>query len=285
MQPLESALRNGSPQTVTAFDEADARDDQAVVNAILDWAIAGDGRPKIPITRDVDESERSDSTDKKEKQWPQEALTFESLEEKRPIRAVTWNIEQVKKEEEEEEETLSVLARRKLKEQQRRELAKKREQERKSWKTWFWSQGCPCTDWSPIYLFRGDEDQSTIALNDQATLATFDQSSVASGTSVTVGDDGSTVQSFSRVASLSDTSTFEENLSDVSSNSIGGTFESEIEEEPQLLPKPKPPSSLLSKLKLSPKKVDAKIVKDWSHEGLSKNTIDDMDAYMDAMRS
>eukprot|EP00986_Skeletonema_menzelii_P012078 scaffold6461_cov145-Skeletonema_menzelii.AAC.10 len=282
MQPLESALRNGSPQTVTAFDEK-----------VLDWAIAGDGRPKIPITGDLEESERSDDTDNMDEQWPQEALTFESLEEKRPILSVTWNIEQVKKEEE-EEETLSMLARRKLKAMQRQERAKNIEQERKSWKTWFWSQGCPCIDWSPTYLFRGDEDQSTIAPNDQATLATFDQSSVASGTFATLGedvDDGSTIQSFSRVESLSDTSTFEENVSDVSSNSIGGTFESVTEEElemqaqSQLLPKPQPPSSLRCKLKLSPKKIDAKIVKDWSREGLSKNTIDDMDLYMEAMRS
>ena len=276
MQSLESAQRNDSPQTVAAFD-----------GKVLDWAIAGDGRPKIPIPRDLDESDRSDNTDKSEEHWPQEALTFESLDEKRPIRLVTWNIEQVRKEEEEdEEETLSMLARRKLKAQQRQELAKKRNQERKSWKTWFWSQGCPCTCWSPVYLFRGEEDQSIAPNNDQATLATnvVDQSSLA-GTFVTLGedgDDGSTIQSFSRLASLSDTSTFEESISDVSSNSIGGTFESEIEDEELEM---QAQAQLPSKFKLSPKRVDANIVKDWSREGLSKSTIGDMDLFMDAMRS
>lgn len=275
MQSLESA-RNDSPQTVAAFDEK-----------VLDWAIAGDGRPKLPITRDLDESDRSDNTDKSEEYWPQEALTFESLDEKRPVRSVTWNIEQVRKEEEEEEEeTLSMLARRKLKAQQRQELAKKRNRERKSWKTWFWSQGCPCICWSPVYLLRGEEDQSIAPNNDQATLATntVDQSSLA-GTFVTLGedyDDGSTIQSFSRLASLSDTSTFEENISDVSSNSIGGTFESEIEDEELEM---QAQAQLPSKFKLSPKRVDANIVKDWSREGLSKSTIGDMDLFMDAMRS
>ena len=135
-------------------------------------------------------------------------------------------------------------------------------------------------------MFRGEEDQSIAPNNDQATLATnvVDQSSLA-GTFVTLGedgDDGSTIQSFSRLASLSDTSTFEESISDVSSNSIGGTFESEIEDEELEM---QAQAQLPSKFKLSPKRVDANIVKDWSREGLSKSTIGDMDLFMDAMRS
>ena len=291
MQPLESALRRGSSQTLIDNDQ------QA-----FQLPLGGDGRPKIPITSHLDNSGRSKSTAATEvEELPQMSLTFESMEEKRPIRSVKWNIEQVKKEEEEEpEETLSMLGKRKLKEWRRQERAKKKEQERKSWRTWFWSQGCPCMDWSPMCMFRNDEDQSTVAAYDQSTVATksFDQSSVATSTYVTLDedvDDNSTIPSFSRVGSTLDESTIEDNgnISDVSSNSTDATLDWDIGEEvevqaPPLLPKPlqiSPRLPLLGKLNLSPTTPDANIVKDWSREGLSTHTIDDMDLFLEAMRS
>lgn len=287
MQPLESSLRRGSSHTSTDIDQE-----------ALGLPRGGDGRPKIPITRHLDDSGRTKSTTATEDKLPQIAYTFESVEEKRPIRNVTWNI--VKKEEEEEqEETLSMLGRRKLKAWKEQELAKKKEEERKSWKTWFWSQGCPCMEWSPMHLFRCDEDRSTVAAYDQSTVATksFDQSSVATrSTFVTLddgdGDDTSTIPSFSRVGHSLDESTIEDddNISDVSSNSTDATLDWEIEDGLEMLAQQQQPPKLSEisppfKPKLSATTVEADIVKDWSREGLSLNTIDDMDLYMEAMRS
>ena len=290
MQPLESSLRvrRESSQTSTDIDQE-----------ALGLPIGDDGRPKIPITRQLDDSGRTkDTAATEESDFPQIAFTFESVEEKRQIRSVKWNIEKAKKEEEEEqEETLSMLGRRKLKAWKKQELAKKKEQERKSWKTWFWSQGCPCMDWSPMHLFRNDEDRSTVAAFDQSTVATksFDQSSVAASTFVSLDDyidDNSTIPSFSRVGSTLEESTIEDddNISDVSSNSTDAiSLDWEIEDGLEMLAQQQPSEPLeISqpfKPKLSATSIEADIVKDWSREGLSLNTIDDMDLYMEAMRS
>lgn len=289
MQPLESSLRVRRESSQTSAD---------IDQEALGLPIGGDGRPKIPITRQLDDSGRTkDTAATEESDFPPMAYTFESAEEKRPLRAVTWNIEKVKTEEEEEpEETLSMLGRRKLKAWKKQELAKKKEQERKSWKTWFWSQGCPCMDWSPMHLFRYDEDRSTVAALDQSTVATksFDQSSVAASSFVTLDDfvdDDSTIPSFSRVGSTLDESTIEDddNISDVSSNSTDVSLDWEIEDGLEMLAQQQPPEPLeISqpfKPKLSATTKEAAIVKDWSREGLSLNTIDDMDLYMEAMRS
>eukprot|EP00573_Skeletonema_grethae_P005559 CAMPEP_0201709192 /NCGR_PEP_ID=MMETSP0578-20130828/57968_1 /ASSEMBLY_ACC=CAM_ASM_000663 /TAXON_ID=267565 /ORGANISM="Skeletonema grethea, Strain CCMP 1804" /LENGTH=287 /DNA_ID=CAMNT_0048198147 /DNA_START=50 /DNA_END=913 /DNA_ORIENTATION=+ len=287
MQPLESSLRRGSSQTSADVD-----------HEALELPIGGDGRPNIPITRHLDDSGRTkDTAATEESELRQMAYTFESVEE-RPFRTVTWNIEKANKQEEEEEpeETLSMLGRRKLKAWKKQELARKKEQERKSWKTWFWSQGCPCMDWSPMHLFRSDEDRSTVAAYDQSTVATksFDQSSMASSTIFTLdndGDDNSTIPSFSRVGSTLDEQTIEDddNISDVSSNSTDASLDWEIEDGLEMLAERQPPEPLQIsqpfKPKLSATTIEASIVKDWSREGLSLNTIDDMDLYMEAMRS
>lgn len=270
MQQLDSALRGKSPKaTVSSTDE---------------FPISGDGQ-KIPITlSQLDISDHSDSI-KTEEVYPQEALSFESIvsmdedllgesdhtsgAEKRPIRMVTWNVDEKKAEEEIEqsEETLSMLGRRKLKTERKQVRAEKRREEAKSWKLWFWTNGCPCLSWSPIYLFQGnDDDQTSVASSkcDQSSIfVTLDED----------GDDDSSIPSFSIVGSTLDESTVEldGNVSNVSSSSSDGSSDLEMEEE-EAPPPPKP-------------NLEVNIVKDWSREGLSKNTIHDMDVYIDAMRS
>ena len=292
MKPLESALRRKSTR-VTAFEEdfqlAESSDYRSKTPAAdedgLKLPLAGDGRPKFPITSQLDDSGNSHST-----ATPQMALSFESLEEeKRPIRTVTWNVEEVKKEEEDQEETLSMLGRRKYKVWRKQVNVEMKAKEQRSWKVWFWSHGCPCGDWSPMYLFRSDEE-STLATSkcDESASGTI-QSSVATSTFVTLDgdvDDDSTIPSFSRVGSTLDESIIEDDtiISDVSSNSSDGTMDSEMEEELEKQAKPQPPTPKIEQPKLAPP-IEVNIVKDWSREGLSTHTIGDMDLFMDAMRS
>eukprot|EP00984_Skeletonema_dohrnii_P034044 scaffold32851_cov214-Skeletonema_dohrnii-CCMP3373.AAC.2 len=294
-KPLESALRKKSTR-VTAFEEyfevAESSDYRSKSSSVgFKLPLAGDGRPKFPITSQLDDSGNSRSTATKEKvHLPQMALSFESLEEeKRPIRTVTWNVEEVKKEEEDQEETLSMLGRRKYKAWRKQVNVEMKAKEQRSWKVWFWSHGCPCGDWSPMYLFRSDEE-STVATSkcDESATGTI-QSSVATSTFVTLDedvDDDSTIPSFSRVGSTLDESIIEDDtiISDVSSNSSDGTMDSEIEEELEIQAKPQPPTPKLEPPKLAPP-IEVNIVKDWSREGLSTHTIGDMDLFMDAMRS
>ena len=205
---------------------------------------------------------------------PQEALSYESVEEVRPVRLVTWNVEE-KPSASDEEETLSMLGKRKLKEKNKKVLAEKMKEEKDSWKLWWWAQGCPCWGWSPMYVFNGNDDNTSKG----------DQSSVATSTFVTrdeddeEGDDNSSIPSCSRVGSTLDESivVVDEHVSDVSSNSRDGILDLEINEEAADVVQTTPPPLA--------KSVEANIVKDWSREGLSKNTIIDMDVYMNAMRS
>ena len=160
-----------------------------------------------------------------------------------------------------------MLGRRKLKTERKQVRAEKRREEAKSWKLWFWTNGCPCLSWSPIYLFQGnDDDQTSVAsskCDQSSTFVTLDED----------GDDDSSIPSFSIVGSTLDESTVEldGNVSNVSSSSSDGSSDLEMEEE-EAPPPPKP-------------NLEVNIVKDWSREGLSKNTIHDMDVYIDAMRS
>jgi hypothetical protein len=266
MYPLQSALRSNKYAT----DEESSA-----------FPISGDGRSNIPIITKLDSSEHSDSV-KTEEAWPTLATeTFESLEEKRPTRMVTWNIEEKKEVDPDQEETLSMLGRRKKKFWQKKELAEKREEEAQSWKLWFWSQGCPCLDWSPMYLFQCIDDQSTVATNDQSSTAT---STFVTDDEDEDEDDSSTIQSMDESTFVSvqsmDESTFvnDDNLSNVSSNLSDENLSDEsLEEELDYMQEEQA-------TQLKPN-FEANIVKDWSREGLSKNIIEDMDVYMEAMRS
>jgi hypothetical protein len=270
MYPLQSALRsNKFTKTTVPASDTDGE--------FSEFPRSGDGRPKLPIMSYLDVSEHSDNVKIMDETFLQEAATFESLEEKRPIRMVTWNIEEKKEEDQDQEETLSMLGKRKLKAWNKKLHVEKRKEEAQSWKLWFWSQGCPCLDWSPTYLFQGIDDQSSMA------PSTY-QSSVATSTIVTFDedygddDDNSTLQSFKEGSILDESTLVTGNLSDVSSNSsddfcFDESLHTEMEKELDYIQakniQSRPPN----------------IVKDWSREGLSKNTIEDMDVYMEAMRS
>ena len=223
-------------------------------------------------TTQIDLSDHSDSI-KTETRLPQQethqASTKEELpfptEEVLPVRLVTWNVEEKTSE---EEETLSRLGRRKVKALKKKALAEKKKEEDNSWKLWFWSLGCPCWNWSPMYIFKDIEDQSTMA------TSKCDQSSMATSTFYTLNeDDDSSIPSCSRIGSTLDhtNSIDDEHISDVSSNSSDGSLNSEMNEKATDVEQTAEPSEVY-------------IVKDWSREGLSKNTIMDMDVYMAAMR-
>lgn len=228
----------------------------------------------VVTTSQIDLSDHSDSVKTETglpQQEKQQASTF-PVEEVLPVRLVTWNVEEKTSE---EEETLSRLGRRKLKAMKKKAFAEKKKEEDNSWKLWFWSQGCPCWFWSPMYIFKDIED------TDQSTMATSkcDQSSMATSTFYTRDeDDDSSIPSCSRIGSTLDhtNSIDDEHISDVSSNSSDGSLNSEMNDKPTDVEQTAQPSQT--------EQAEVYIVKDWSREGLSKNTIMDMDVYMAAMR-
>lgn len=249
MQPLDSSLRsslrNTTVVTTTQIDLSDHSDSIKTE------------------TRLPQQETHQDST------FPKEEVPFPS-EEVLPVRLVTWNVEEKTSE---EEETLSRLGRRKLKAMKKKALAEKKEEEDNSWKLWFWSLGCPCWNWSPMYIFKDIEDQSTMA------TSKCDQSSMATSTFYTLNeDDDSSIPSCSRIGSTLDhtNSIDDEHISDVSSNSSDGSLNSEMNDKPTDVEQTAQPSQT--------EQAEVYIVKDWSREGLSKNTIMDMDVYMAAMR-
>lgn len=251
---------------------------------VFSLPVSEDGSTDIP---ELEASSRSNSTGT-DVAFPETSATAESKEEKLPTRTVTWNTEievLKKKNDDDEEETLSMLGKRKLKAWHRQMRIEKRNEEKRSWKLWFWSQGCPCLDWSPLYIFLGNDDQSSMA------AASTDQSSMATSTTVDeedVGDDDSSVPSCSRVGSMLDGSIVsieDENISDVSSNSSDGSVDDETDDEDEDDDEYKEVEALKVQAPVPKPKEDTDIQKDWSREGLSTNVISDMDVFMEAMRS
>jgi hypothetical protein len=262
-RPPNSVLRSNIPKKLTVnFTELEEGP-----------PISNDGRSKFQLLGGqlavetmvpLDLSQHSDNSIITEKGNPIATLSFESTEE-RPVRLVTWNVEEKKRDDEEHGETLSMIGRRKLKALQKRQLAEKQKKEAESWKMWLWSAGCPCLGWKPIYFLQGHDDQSMATSKAASTFVTRDED----------GDDDSSIPSCSRVGSMLDgsISVDDADISDVSSNSSYDSLEEEEEEEEDRQTTPSPP------------RVEAMIKKDWSREGLSKNTILDMDVYINAMRS
>ena len=256
---------------------------------VLNLSLSSNGSSNMP---GLDASSSSNSTGMDEA-----SATARSIDKKHPMRTVTWNaeVEVAKKETDDDEETLSMLGKRKLKAWNKQMRIEKRNQEKRSWKLWFWSQGCPCLDWSPFYMFLGNDDQSSMA------AASIDKSSTATSTTADdeeeddVGDDDSSLPSCSRVGSMLDGSIVsidDENISDVSSNSSDGSATDETDDDEDEDDDDDDDKEILKiqapvpKTNFKPKPKEAvDVQKDWSREGLSTNVISDMDVFMEAMRS